>query len=133
MVLDIVSMASEQVDMSSSITVPLLAEEEVEIQNHVNGSNGVLKAKDDIDDLHHVGNTSFFKTCFHGINAISGIYFTYIYINLTIFSLNFHLVFCVSLQLFTFGTFPCNFLSSTCFGVCFCLTLSVFASFWCYI
>lgn len=64
-------MASDRVDMSSSVTIPLLAEEKAQIQKYVNGNNGGVLLKAKSDDL-HVGNTSFFKTCFNGINAISG-------------------------------------------------------------
>ncbi|XP_054794993.1 amino acid transporter AVT1I-like [Prosopis cineraria] len=61
-------MASEQVADKSSVIIPLLAD-----QNALN--HHVTVAEKGGDDLHslQVGNTSFFKTCFHGINAISGI------------------------------------------------------------
>ncbi|KAL2333002.1 hypothetical protein Fmac_014215 [Flemingia macrophylla] len=61
-------MADAQVDRSSSsITIPLLVDEKV------NASDEALVAK--ACDLHtsHVGNTPFFKTCFHLINALSGV------------------------------------------------------------
>lgn len=65
------SMAGEQGDRCSSITIPLLDDEKV---HQVNGSEETLVAK--TCDLHtaHVGNTSFFKTCFHLINALSGLF-----------------------------------------------------------
>ncbi|WVY94403.1 hypothetical protein V8G54_033491 [Vigna mungo] len=62
---------TEQGDRSSSIiTIPLLEDERV---HRVNGSDEVLDAK--TWDLHtsHEGNTSFFKTCFNLINALSGV------------------------------------------------------------
>ncbi|XP_061350004.1 amino acid transporter AVT1J-like isoform X2 [Gastrolobium bilobum] len=64
-------MAAEQGDGCSSICVPLLGDEKV---HQLNDSNIDDVAK--TGDLHctlHVGNTSFFKTCFHLINAISGV------------------------------------------------------------
>ncbi|XP_058755577.1 amino acid transporter AVT1I-like [Vicia villosa] len=53
-------MATEQDDRYSSIQVPLLNDQKL------NDSN-TLKA------VHHVGNASLFKTCFHLLNAISGV------------------------------------------------------------
>ncbi|TKY47188.1 Vacuolar amino acid transporter 1 [Spatholobus suberectus] len=63
-------MAGEQRDRCSSIAIPLLSDEKV---HQVNGSDGALVAK--TCDLHtaHVGNSSFYKTCFHLINALSGV------------------------------------------------------------
>lgn len=64
-------MAGEQGDRFSSITIPLLDDEKL---HQVNGSDEALVAK--TCDLHtpHVDNTSFFKTCFHLINALSGLF-----------------------------------------------------------
>ncbi|MED6110480.1 hypothetical protein PIB30_043312 [Stylosanthes scabra] len=53
-----------------SITIPFLGDEKAE--RSFNNGDQVAKSADDLHSL-HVGNTSFFKTCFHGINAISGI------------------------------------------------------------
>ncbi|KEH34376.1 putative amino acid transporter, transmembrane domain-containing protein [Medicago truncatula] len=58
-------MAAEQGDRCSSIEVPLLVDEKV---YQVNDS----KNKDEYHMV-HVGNASSFKTCFHLVNAISGV------------------------------------------------------------
>ncbi|KAL1370150.1 amino acid transporter AVT1I [Arachis duranensis] len=58
-------------DGKNSITIPLLGDEKAEQRSFYNGDQ-LPKSADDLDSV-HVGNTSFFKTCFHGINAISGI------------------------------------------------------------
>ncbi|XP_027334078.1 amino acid transporter AVT1I-like [Abrus precatorius] len=65
------SMAGEQGDSCSSITIPLLGEEKV---HQVNDSNiEALVAKTCDSHTPYVGNTSFYKTCFHLINALSGV------------------------------------------------------------
>ncbi|XLS43592.1 hypothetical protein HN51_000457, partial [Arachis hypogaea] len=56
-------------DGKNSITIPLLGDEKAEQRSFYNGDQ-LPKSADDLDSV-HVGNTSFFKTCFHGINAIS--------------------------------------------------------------
>ncbi|KAK7305447.1 hypothetical protein VNO77_43353 [Canavalia gladiata] len=64
------SMAAEKGDRCSSITIPLLSDEKLQQLNHSN-----IEAVANTCKLHtsHVGNTSFFKTCFHLINALSGV------------------------------------------------------------
>ncbi|MED6183196.1 hypothetical protein PIB30_035798 [Stylosanthes scabra] len=62
-------MATGGDDGNRSITIPFLSDEKVE--RSFNNGDQVAKSADDLHSL-HVGNTSFFKTCFHGINAISG-------------------------------------------------------------
>lgn len=90
---------TEQGDISSSIiTIPLLNDERV---HHVNGSDELLEAK--TWDLHtsHEGKTSFFKTCFNLINALSGnlhalsfflVFLGFICINFIFFCENLNLV-----------------------------------------
>ncbi|XP_028754074.1 amino acid transporter AVT1I-like [Neltuma alba] len=66
-------MASEQVAAdTSSVIIPLLADDKALLKRHVAATAAAAKGGDDLHSL-QVGNTSSFKTCFHGINAISGI------------------------------------------------------------
>ncbi|KAG4974705.1 hypothetical protein JHK87_031526 [Glycine soja] len=64
------SMAGEQGDRFSSVTIPLLDDEKL---HQVNGSDEALVSKTCVLHTPHVGNTSFFMTCFHLINALSGV------------------------------------------------------------
>ncbi|KAG4994858.1 hypothetical protein JHK84_031825 [Glycine max] len=63
-------MAGEQGDRFSSVTIPLLDDEKL---HQVNGSDEALVSKTCVLHTPHVGYTSFFMTCFHLINALSGV------------------------------------------------------------
>jgi len=67
----LMSMAGEQGDRFSSVTIPLLDDEKL---HQVNGSDEALVSKTCVLHTPHVGNTSFFMTCFHLINALSGLF-----------------------------------------------------------
>ncbi|KAJ0042018.1 hypothetical protein Pint_19219 [Pistacia integerrima] len=53
---------------ASSLTVPLIVDDE---NQHAVGRK--LEEIESNHDSHRTGSTSFFKTCFHGLNALSGV------------------------------------------------------------